>query len=249
MEETVRISEHLATSGQLHSSAASPGAPEILPCSTPSSALEAVHAPRSSSASETLPAPTSCSTPETVPAPNSSGTSETVSAQTPFSAKETFQTQIKPSSLESHINQIRSTTPESVQVPTSFKSLRTLPDSSKSRSVSSGAFNFFFKFHFSFVNMYWRYQTLRYFFPEFATLQKKLRVSLHRTWKNALTLDWISPEKAKSLPLLEFYTGLRWTKMVKALKNYKVELNSIYDILKIIDPNEELRPVNIFIEG
>ena len=37
--------------------------------------------------------------------------------------------------------------------------------------------------------------------------------------------------------------------MVKALKNYKVALNSIYDILKIIDPDEELRPVNIFIEG
>ena len=37
--------------------------------------------------------------------------------------------------------------------------------------------------------------------------------------------------------------------MVKALKNYRVELNSIYDILKIIDPDEELRPVNIFIEG
>ena len=84
---------------------------------------------------------------------------------------------------------------------------------------------------------------------DFTELQKKLKVSLHRTWKNALVLDWISPDKVKSLPLLEFYTGLRWTKTVKALKNYKVELNSIYDILKIVHPNEELRPINIFIEG
>ena len=37
--------------------------------------------------------------------------------------------------------------------------------------------------------------------------------------------------------------------MVKALKNYKQEMTSIYDILKIIDPDKELRPVNIFIEG
>ena len=64
-----------------------------------------------------------------------------------------------------------------------------------------------------------------------------------------MKLDWIAPEKAKSLPLLEFYTGLRWKKTVKALKNYKVKLNSIYDILKIIDPNEELGPINLFIEG
>ena len=61
--------------------------------------------------------------------------------------------------------------------------------------------------------------------------------------------DWISPEKAKSLPLLEFYVGLRWKKVVKALKNYKKDMTSIYDILKIIDPDKELRPVNIFIEG
>ena len=84
---------------------------------------------------------------------------------------------------------------------------------------------------------------------EFAELQRKLRVSLHRRWKHALTHDWISAEKAKSLPLLEFYVGLRWKKMVKALENYKEKLTSIYDILKIFVPNKDLRPVNIFIEG
>ena len=72
---------------------------------------------------------------------------------------------------------------------------------------------------------------------------------MNRTWKHALTHDWITDEKAKSLPLLEFYVGLKWKKMVKALRNYKVELKSIFDILKTIDPDEELRPVNIFIEG
>ena len=65
-----------------------------------------------------------------------------------------------------------------------------------------------------------------------------------------MTFDWVSPEKAKSIPLLEFYTGLRRTKNVKrAFENYKVELTSIYDIFKIIDTHETPTPVNILVEG
>ena len=86
-------------------------------------------------------------------------------------------------------------------------------------------------------------------FTEFIKLQSKLKLSLERTWKHALVLDWLSPDKAKSLPILEFYVGLRWTKTVKALKNYKVELQSIYDILRVVDLNKKPRPMNIFIEG
>ena len=86
-------------------------------------------------------------------------------------------------------------------------------------------------------------------FPEFIKLQKQLKQSLHRTWKNALRHDWIPEEVAKSLPVLEFYTGLRWKKMVKALENYKEKMKSIYDIFNVIDREAELEPKNIFIEG
>ena len=64
-----------------------------------------------------------------------------------------------------------------------------------------------------------------------------------------MTLDWISPDIAKSLPLLEYYVGLRWTKLVKALTNYTEEMTSIMDVFKVIDKDEELEPFNIYIEG
>ena len=75
-------------------------------------------------------------------------------------------------------------------------------------------------------------------FAEFTKLQRKLKQSLHRTWKNALRHDWIPEEVAKSLPVLEFYTGVRWTKMVKALKNYKKKMTSIYDIFNVINSRQ-----------
>ena len=70
-----------------------------------------------------------------------------------------------------------------------------------------------------------------------------------RKWKNSLTLDWISPTKVKSLPLLEHYVGLRWTKWMKALTNYKEEMTSITDVFEVIDKDKELEPYNIYIEG
>ena len=80
-------------------------------------------------------------------------------------------------------------------------------------------------------------------------MKKCLKLSLERTWKYALTLDWISAEKAKSLPLLEFYQGLRWRKLEKAMKNYKVQLTSIYDILNVVDSCDRPWPMNILIIG
>ena len=61
--------------------------------------------------------------------------------------------------------------------------------------------------------------------------------------------DWIPERVAKTLPLLEFYTGLKWKKMVKALENYKKEMTSIYDIFNVVDREAEPEPKNIFIEG
>ena len=64
-----------------------------------------------------------------------------------------------------------------------------------------------------------------------------------------MKLDWISPDIVKSLPLLEYYVGLRWTKLVKALTNYTEEMTSIMDVFKVIDKDGELEPFNIYIEG
>ena len=43
--------------------------------------------------------------------------------------------------------------------------------------------------------------------------------------------------------------GLRWTETKKALKNYKVQMTSIFDIFSVIDLEKEPEPKNIFIEG
>ena len=78
-------------------------------------------------------------------------------------------------------------------------------------------------------------------------MQKMLKQTLHRTWKNALKQDWI-PERA-AISVLEFYTGLRWTKVAKALMNYKEEMTSIFDIFKVIDCDKEPESKNILVEG
>ena len=66
-----------------------------------------------------------------------------------------------------------------------------------------------------------------------------MRNSLHNTWKNALVLDWIPQEKAKAMSVLQFYVGLRWTKTIEGLQRSKQELNSIYDILNVIESNND----------
>ena len=76
-------------------------------------------------------------------------------------------------------------------------------------------------------------------FSDFADFKRRVRNSLHNTWKNALVLDWIPEEKAQSLSLLQFYVGLRWTKTIKGLQKSKQNLNSIYDILNVIEPNSD----------
>ena len=70
------------------------------------------------------------------------------------------------------------------------------------------------------------------------------------TWKNSLSHDWIPVEKAKTFPLREFYVGLRWVRVVKrAIQNFKQELNSIYDILEMLDSTEKPKFRKILITG
>ena len=73
--------------------------------------------------------------------------------------------------------------------------------------------------------------------------------SLHRTWKNALRHDWIPEEVAESLPLLEIYPSLRWTKVVKDLVNFKEEKTNIFDIFKVIDRDKEPESKSILMIG
>ena len=70
------------------------------------------------------------------------------------------------------------------------------------------------------------------------------------TWKNSLSHDWIPVEKAKTFPLRKFYVGLRWVRVVKrAIKNFKEELKSIYDILEIVDVTGRPKAINILVTG
>ena len=68
------------------------------------------------------------------------------------------------------------------------------------------------------------------------------------TWRNSLSHDWISENKAKSFPVMEYYTDLRWTRTVKrALHNTQERLSNIFDILSLSRAVEE--PTNILVEG
>ena len=60
-----------------------------------------------------------------------------------------------------------------------------------------------------------------------------MKESIQRTWKNGLVLDWFPPQKAKTMPQLEHYVGLRWTKVGKEFENYKENLTSIFDLFRI----------------
>ena len=81
-------------------------------------------------------------------------------------------------------------------------------------------------------------------------LQRRLKDSLDRTWKNSLSHDWIQVEKAKTFPLREFYVGLRWVRVMKrAIKNFHKELASIYDIFDIDDTGDQPKATNILVTG
>ena len=57
-------------------------------------------------------------------------------------------------------------------------------------------------------------------------------------------------DKAKTFPLREFYVGLRWIRVVKrAIQNFKQELNSIYDILEMLDSTERPKFRKILVTG
>ena len=85
-------------------------------------------------------------------------------------------------------------------------------------------------------------------FVEIEKIQKLTKRALDMTWRNSLSHDWISPDKAKTFPLMEYYTDLRWNRSVKrALLNTQENLSSIFEILSLPRAGEE--PTNILVEG
>ena len=84
------------------------------------------------------------------------------------------------------------------------------------------------------------------FVTESHNLQERTKGSIQRQYQHCLTNDWLT---AKTSPLKKFYVDLKWTKLVKDLENYGVEMSSIYDILNVLDSAKKPRAMNILIEG
>ena len=83
-------------------------------------------------------------------------------------------------------------------------------------------------------------------FVDIVEIQRLTRESLDRVWRDYMSNDWISPDKAHRFPVDKFYVDLRWTKMVKeALRTVKESMTSIYDVLAVVGP----QAVNILITG
>ena len=93
------------------------------------------------------------------------------------------------------------------------------------------------------VNSHIKYK--KYIFVD-SELQTYTKQSLERMWRNNLSNDWMSRDKASSFPVDRFYVNLMWTKTVKGvLKNEKQELSSIFEILQ----TTERKAINILVEG
>ena len=98
------------------------------------------------------------------------------------------------------------------------------------------------------MTVYLTYKLINVAFVEIETIQKLTRRALDMTWRNSLSHDWISEDNAKTFPLMEYYTDLRWTRTVKrALQNVQENLSSIFDILSLPQAGDE--PTNVLVEG
>ena len=84
------------------------------------------------------------------------------------------------------------------------------------------------------------------YFVDIMEIQRLTRESLDRVWRDYMSNDWISPDKAHRFPVDIFYLDLRWIKKVKeALRTVKESMTSIYDVLGVVGP----QTVNIPITG
>ena len=57
--------------------------------------------------------------------------------------------------------------------------------------------------------------------------------SLHTTWNNYLSHDWMPEEKARRFSVERFYVDLKWTNLEKnVFKDIRKDIRGILDILK-----------------
>ena len=84
------------------------------------------------------------------------------------------------------------------------------------------------------------------FIPDIAEIQHKVKDALNNIWKNFMSNDWLYPDDRRTFSVAEFYTDLRWVKMLKGPIHLRKEtMASIYDLLTLAGTgNKEL-----FIEG
>ena len=80
------------------------------------------------------------------------------------------------------------------------------------------------------------------------SLQERLKWSLTGRWEDCLRHDWLPEDKSWRFHLIQYYTDLKWVKMVNlALRKEKKDLDSIFDILKVKDAGR--KPTKILVEG
>ena len=70
------------------------------------------------------------------------------------------------------------------------------------------------------------------FVSDIYILKKKTEQSLHSTWNNYLSHDWMPEEKARRFSVERFYVDLKWSKIEKnVFKNIRKDIRGILDIL------------------
>ena len=80
------------------------------------------------------------------------------------------------------------------------------------------------------------------------SLQERLKWSLTGRWEDCLKHDWLPEDQSWRFHLMQYYTDLKWVKMVNlALRKKKKDLDSIFDILKVKDAGR--KPKKILVEG
>ena len=80
------------------------------------------------------------------------------------------------------------------------------------------------------------------------SLEDRLKWSLTGRWEDCLRHDWLPEDKSLRFHLMQYYTDLKWVKMVNlALRKEKKDLESIFDILKVKAAGR--KPTKILVEG
>ena len=85
---------------------------------------------------------------------------------------------------------------------------------------------------YSLIPSSWLMHHFNNIFSDIRILMQKTRQSLHSTWNNYLSHDWMPEGKAHRFSVERFYVDLKWSKMDKGVfKNIRKDIRGILDIL------------------